>query len=71
MAAGVIHTDFEKGLLFYHSQEFVAAKSHFEQVLARNPSDKAAQLYLKRTAYFIEYGAPPDWEGIEAITEKL
>ena len=65
------NTDFEKGLLFYHSQEFVAAKSHFEQVLARNPSDKAAQLYLKRTAYFIEYGAPPDWEGIEAITEKL
>jgi len=63
-------TDFEKGLLHYHSQEFGEAKRHFEQVLQVNPADKAAQLYLKRAAYFIEYGVPPDWEGIEALTEK-
>ncbi len=62
--------DFEKGLLYYHNQEFVAAKSHFEQVLRQNPEDKAAHLYLKRISYFIEYGVPPGWEGIEALTEK-
>ncbi len=65
------NTDFEKGLLFYHSQEFVAAKSHFEQVLQQNPADSAAQLYLQRTTYFMEYGVPPHWEGIEAINEKF
>jgi two-component system sensor histidine kinase ChiS len=63
-------TDFEKGLLYYHNQEFTAARSHFEQVLSQNPADQAAQLYLKRISYFIEYGVPPDWEGIEALTEK-
>jgi two-component system sensor histidine kinase ChiS len=65
------NTDFEKGLLFYHSQEFAAAKSHFEQVLKQNPADSAAQLYLQRTSYFMEYGVPPQWEGIEAINEKF
>ena len=63
-------TDFEKGLLHYHSQEFTEAKTHFERVLKHNSNDKAAQLYLKRTIHFLEYGVPPDWEGIEALTEK-
>ena len=63
-------TDFEKGLLHYHSQEFTEAKAHFEQVLNCNPDDKAAQLYLKRAIHFMAYGVPPDWEGVEALTEK-
>jgi two-component system sensor histidine kinase ChiS len=62
--------DFERGLLHYHSQEFAKAQNYFEAVLARNPADKAAQLYCKRVANFIEYGVPFDWQGIEAITEK-
>jgi two-component system sensor histidine kinase ChiS len=63
-------TDFEKGLLHYHSQEFTQAKSFFETVLVENPKDRAAQLYLKRSIHFEEYDVPPDWEGIEALTEK-
>ena len=63
-------TDFEKGLLYYHNREFVEARSHFEEVLKYNHSDKAAQLYLKRANHFIEYGVPPDWQGVEALTEK-
>lgn len=60
-------TDFEKGLLHYHSQEFAQAEAHFAEVLRQNPQDKAAQLYLKRTAYFAQYGVPPEWDGIEAL----
>jgi PAS domain S-box-containing protein len=63
-------TDFEKGLLYYHSQEFTKAQEHFEQVLKCNPDDRAAQLYLKRATHFAQYGVPLDWEGIEALTEK-
>jgi PAS domain S-box-containing protein len=63
-------TDFEKGLLHYHSREFTEAAICFEQVVKHNPQDEAAQLYLKRTTYFIQYGVPPDWEGIEALDEK-
>jgi two-component system sensor histidine kinase ChiS len=63
-------TDFEKGLLHYHSREFADAMLFFETVLSHNPDDRAAQLYLKRAIHFDEYDVPPDWEGIEALTEK-
>ncbi|MCG3207508.1 MAG: Chemotaxis response regulator protein-glutamate methylesterase [Anaerolineae bacterium] len=63
-------THFEKGLLHYHSREFDAAKARFARVIAANPADKAADLYLKRSEHFARYGVPPDWEGITALTEK-
>ncbi len=63
-------TDFEKGMLHYHSQEFAEARRHFEEVVKVNSADKAARLYLKRAAHFMEHGVPPDWEGVEALTEK-
>jgi two-component system sensor histidine kinase ChiS len=63
-------TDFEKGLLHYHSEEFDEAQTHFEKVLAVDPGDMAAQIYLKRIYRFMQYGVPVDWEGIEALTEK-
>lgn len=62
--------DFERGLLHYHSQEFARAKGYFEEVVAKNPQDKAAYLYLKRTRDYLQYGVPVDWQGIEAITDK-
>ncbi len=63
-------SDFENGLLHYHNQEFGMAKTYFERVLKLNPDDKAAQLYLKRASHFMEYGVPPGWEGVAALTEK-
>ena len=63
-------TDFEKGLLHYHSQEFEQATIHFTNVLNLAPNDTAAQLYLRRTQDFIQYGVPVDWGGIEALSEK-
>ena len=63
-------SNFEKGLHHYQGREFSEAKSYFEQVLMHNPADKAAWLYLERTAHFLKYGVPPDWEGVEALTEK-
>lgn len=62
--------DFERGLLHYHSQEFTEAGHHFQRVLEQNPTDKAAALYLQRTIHFVDYGVPPDWEGIASFTEK-
>ncbi len=63
-------TDFEKGLLHYYTQEFHDAFAYFKRVVERNPTDKAAHIYLKRVQTFIDYGVPPDWEGIEVMTEK-
>ncbi len=63
-------SDFENGLLHYHNREFGMARTYFGRVLQQNPDDKATALYLKRAEHFMEYGVPPDWEGIEALTEK-
>ncbi len=63
-------TDFEKGLLHYHSQEFAEATTYFERVVTMDATDQAAWLYLKRTKHFIEYGVPPGWDGIESLNEK-
>jgi two-component system sensor histidine kinase ChiS len=63
-------TYFEKGLLHYHSKEFLAAKDQFQKVLDIDPTDHAAELYIQRVNYYIEYGVPVNWEGVEALTEK-
>ncbi len=47
-------SEFEKGLSLYHDWQFLEAKTHFEQVLQRYPTDKAAQFYLQRMADFSE-----------------
>ena len=49
-------TDFEKGLLHYHSEEFQNALVHFQKVLEVDPDDGAAHLYLQRANHYIEYG---------------
>ena len=62
-------TDFEEGLFHYHEQEFDEALSHFKRVLGVDAGDKAAEHYLKRTNYYLKYGVPTDWDGIEVLTE--
>lgn len=62
--------NFEQGLHHYHNREFSSARLCFERVLQQDAEDKAAQLYLKRATHLLEYGVPPDWEGVEALTEK-
>jgi PAS domain S-box-containing protein len=40
--------DFETGFLFYHIGKYEYAKNLFQKVLAINPQDKAAQVYIER-----------------------
>jgi len=63
-------TDFEKGLLYYHSREFKKAQIQFNRVITTNPVDKAAQLYYKRAKHYAQHGVPADWEGVSALTDK-
>lgn len=63
-------TDFEMGLFHYLDQEFGDAISYFEQILAIDTGDKAAEFYLKRTKHYLENGVPTDWDGVEVLTEK-
>lgn len=50
--------EFEQGFVLYHSEAPEDAKQLFEQVLAVNPHDKVAQIYLKRCAFRSSYPNP-------------
>lgn len=62
--------EFKKGLHRYRRQEFSLAIQHFNRLLALDPADKVAQLYLERAIQFSEQGVPTDWTGVEVLTEK-
>jgi two-component system sensor histidine kinase ChiS len=57
---------FEEGLHFYQCKNFAQASVCFNSVLERDPQDKAARIYLERSAYYMVHGVPPDWVGIKA-----
>jgi len=61
---------FEEGLRQYFDRQFIKAMGFFTQVLAGNPNDKTAQLYVERCARFISQGVPDEWEGIEIMDTK-
>lgn len=62
--------DFEQGIQQYRQKSFAEAKQQFEAVLAVNPDDKAARLYLDRIHQLMPHGVPDDWTGVTRMTEK-
>ena len=61
---------FEEGLRLYYETKFSESSVQFNQVLQRNPEDKAARIYLKRCANYMVKGVPEDWTGVETLTKK-
>jgi class 3 adenylate cyclase/HAMP domain-containing protein len=61
---------FEQGLQHYCQGNFTDAKACFEQVLAVNPLDKTAKLYLERVQELLLEGTPANWNGVWAFTHK-
>ncbi len=61
---------FRDGLATYRARAFGTARELFEKVLALNPADKGAQLYLERCRILTETPPPPDWSGVWVMEEK-
>lgn len=61
---------FEQAVALYASQDFPQAAQVLDRVLAVNPADGAARLYLERSRYYAEHGVPLDWEGVEEMKSK-
>lgn len=61
-------TLFEAGLRLYYDSKFSEASVQFSQVLQTNPEDKAARIYLERSARYMVNGAPDDWQGIGDVS---
>lgn len=63
-------SEFERGLLLFHSADFARASVLFKEVLSVDASDDAARLYLQRAAHYMVQGPPPDWESGFAADTK-
>ena len=62
--------DFEQGICLYYDRKFSEASVKFNQVLEKHPEDRAARIYLKRSANYMVNGVPEDWTGVEILTQK-
>jgi two-component system sensor histidine kinase ChiS len=62
--------DFEQGLCLYYDRKFSEASVKFNQVLEKHPQDRAARIYLKRSANYMVNGVPEDWTGVEVLSQK-
>ncbi len=62
-------TLFESASSLYFQKKFQESIDLFTSLLAIDPTDKAAKLYIHRCRRFIEYGTPPDWNGLEHVNE--
>jgi len=60
----------ENGIVQYQSKDFANAKLSFETVLKKDPKDKAAEIYYRRSDYYEKYGVPPEWVGVESLDQK-
>jgi DNA-binding response OmpR family regulator len=56
---------FEAGLGLYYERKFAEASVRFNQVLEKNPADRAALIYLNRCASYMVQAVPADWTGVE------
>jgi hypothetical protein len=54
----------------YYDRKFSEASVKFNQVLEKHPEDRAARIYLKRSANYMVNGVPDDWMGVEILTQK-
>lgn len=61
---------FELGFGHYLAREFRDAGRLFGEILAKNPEDRVAGYFLKKSEMLAEKGAPKGWTGVEAMEQK-
>jgi adenylate cyclase len=54
----------------YRQREFAAANELFARVLAINPADAAARLFVARCAQLLQDPPPEDWTGVWVMDSK-
>jgi signal transduction histidine kinase/class 3 adenylate cyclase/ActR/RegA family two-component response regulator len=65
-----IKTKFEQAIVTYNCQDFRGAIKMFKEILAMNPQDKAAMLYIKRCEHYQQYGVEEGWKSVTDLDFK-
>jgi len=60
----------EQALALYYERDFSGARGLFERVLGLIPDDPLAKEYIQRCGVYEKNSPPPEWDGVEVITEK-
>lgn len=61
---------FRNALTKYRQRKWQDAIHLLDEVLALNPNDKPAQLYIERSRYFIDHPPGDDWNGVWVMESK-
>ncbi|MBD1920429.1 response regulator [Microcoleus sp. FACHB-831] len=61
---------FEEAALAYSNQKFAIAQEIFQEIIDKNPQDRAALVYIKRCQQHQQYGVAPEWEGVTDFDSK-
>lgn len=71
-AAGIksMLVDFENGRLLYTQKNFPEAHRYFENILAKTPTDGPAQIYLRRSEFFMKNPPADPFDPIIDLEEK-
>jgi adenylate cyclase len=60
----------EEALALYEKREFPAAEAIFTSIAVRDDTDGAARLYTDRCREYAASPPPPDWDGVNNLTQK-
>ncbi|MES2322871.1 MAG: GAF domain-containing protein [Pseudomonadota bacterium] len=61
---------FRNGISKYRQRKWAAARKLFEEILALNPDDRAAAMYVGRCDHFASSPPPDDWDGTFVMESK-
>jgi adenylate cyclase len=61
---------FRDGVTKYRQRKWTDAVKQFSEVVAMNPADKAAKLYLERCRHLAEHPPGDDWNGVWVMESK-
>jgi class 3 adenylate cyclase len=64
------HPHFTDAMIFYQEQQFEIALQAFQTVLAIDPDDRTASLFMENTMKYLENGVPENWSGAEEMLTK-
>ena len=63
-------SQFNKAMRYYQEQQFENAIQSFKDILANDPDDDTATIFMEKALKYFKNGAPENWTGAEEMLNK-